>query len=302
MKLHFHTADVFTDRRFGGNPLAVFPDGGALGEEQMQEIAREFNLSETVFVLPPEDVAHSRRLRIFTPMNELPFAGHPTVGTAHVLATLGAIPLTGDETRIVFEEGVGPVPVVIRSSNGLPVFCQLAAAKMPEVGPPPPGRTSLADLLSLEASDILGGMNAPQALSCGVPFLLVPVKDRSAVRRARVRLDHWEATLKPFWAPDIMVFSRDPENPDYHVRARVFVPGMGIAEDPATGSAATALGGYLAARDTAADGTLRWTVEQGYEMGRPSVLEIEVDKTGGEVTGIRVGGKSVMVMEGSIQL
>ena len=300
MKHRFITADVFTDHVFGGNPLAVFPDARAIPEGALQSIARELNLSETVFVYPPENAAHARRLRIFTPAAELPFAGHPTIGTAHVLAALGEIPLGGAETRIVLEEGVGPVPVLIRANGGAPSFAQLTVAKLPEVGPPPPGRSILADILSLEPADILGGMVAPQALSCGVPFLIVPLRDRDAVRRARVRLDHWESSLKAYWAPDIMVFSRDPEGEGADVRARVFVPGQNITEDPATGSAASVLGGYLAARDPSADGTLRWVVEQGVEMGRPSRLEIEVDKAAGEVTAVRVGGESVLVSEGAI--
>jgi trans-2,3-dihydro-3-hydroxyanthranilate isomerase len=300
MKHRFITADVFTDHVFGGNPLAVFPDARAIPEGALQSIARELNLSETVFVYPPESAAHARRLRIFTPAAELPFAGHPTIGTAHVLAALGEIPLGGAETRIVLEEGVGPVPVLIRANGGAPSFAQLTVAKLPEVGPPPPGRSILADLLSLEPADILGGMVAPQALSCGVPFLIVPLRDRDAVRRARVRVDHWESSLKAYWAPDIMVFSRDPEGDGTDVRARVFVPGQNITEDPATGSAASVLGGYLAARDPSGDGTLRWVVEQGVEMGRPSRLEIEVDKAAGEVTAVRVGGESVLVSEGAI--
>jgi trans-2,3-dihydro-3-hydroxyanthranilate isomerase len=192
--------------------------------------------------------------------------------------------------------------VRIRAADGRPTFAQLTAAKLPEVGPPPPGRTALAELLSLEPADLLGGMTGPQAVSCGLPFLFVPVRDRDAVRRARVRGDHWESTLKGYWAPQVMVFSRDPERAGSDVRARVFVPDLSVPEDPATGSAAAALGGYLAARDTTADGTLRWVVEQGFEMGRPSILEVEVDKKAGRTTAARVGGKTVLVCEGEMEL
>ncbi len=302
MKYKYVTADVFSDTRFGGNQLAVLLDARGLTVEQMQAIAREFNYSESAFVLPATHPSCTRKVRIFTPSDELPFAGHPTVGTAHVLAAVGEIPLTGDETKIVLEEGIGHVPVTIRSKNGVPVFAQLTAAKLPEIGPPPPGRSSLAELLSLEANDIVGGTNAPQALSCGLPFLFVPVKDRGAVRRARVRMDLWDSALRQYWAPQVMVFARDPELPTSHIRARVFVPGLAVPEDPATGSAAAALGGYLGAREAQTDGTLRWVVEQGFEMGRPSILEIEIDKVAGEVTAIRVGGASVLVMKGSIDI
>ena len=301
MKYRFVTADVFTDTPFGGNQLAVLPDARGLDDEQMLNVTREFNFSETVFVFPPEK-GHTRKLRIWTPGGEIPFAGHPTVGAAHVLAAIGDIPLNGGETHIVFEENVGPVAVMIRAHNGQPVFAQLTAAKLPEVGPPAPARETLADILSLEAKDLIGAQWAPQAVSCGLPFLLVPLRDRDAVRRSRIRLDHWERTLGGAWARDIMVFSRDPEREGSDIRARMYGPSVSVAEDPATGSACAALGGYLAARDTTTDGTLHWVVEQGFEMGRPSILEIEVDKRNGAVTAVRVGGASVVMSEGTMEV
>jgi trans-2,3-dihydro-3-hydroxyanthranilate isomerase len=297
----FATADVFTDTPFGGNQLAVIPDARGLDTERMQAVAREFNYSETVFVFPPENSAHTRRLRIFTPAAELPFAGHPTVGTAFVLASLGEIPLEDDETDIVFEENVGPVPVRIRSREGRPVFTQLSVAKLPETGPPPPSRSALAELLSLQASDLLGGSSSPQAVSCGLPFLIVPLKDRDAVGRARIRLEKFEEAVARYWAPNIMVFSKDPESADAQIRARVFVPELAVPEDPATGSAAAALGGYLMARESA-DGTKRWIIEQGVEMGRPSRIEVEADRADGKITAVRVGGATVMVAEGTIRV
>ncbi|HEY7860134.1 MAG: PhzF family phenazine biosynthesis protein [Gemmatimonadales bacterium] len=296
MRARFYTLDVFTDRTFGGNPLAVFPDATKIPEGALQSIALELNLSETVFVYPPEDPKHTRRVRIFTPVYEMPFAGHPTVGCAFALAALGEIPLSG-ETRIVLEEGVGPVPVLIRGQFKLPEFAQLSVAKLPETGPPPPGRSHLAEMLSLDPPDILGGMTAPQSISCGFPFLIVPLRDLDAVRRARVRMDQWDAALKSYWAPDVMVFARDTER-DGVIRARVFVPGQGIIEDPATGSAVAALGGYLGARESAASGNFTYVVEQGFEIKRPSILELEVDKVDGEITAVRVGGSAVMVSEG----
>ena len=300
MRARFYTLDVFTDRAFGGNPLAMFPDATRLPESSLQSIALEMNLSETVFVYPPADPNHTRRVRIFTPVRELPFAGHPTVGCAFALAALGEVPLAG-ETRIVLEEGVGPVPVLIRGEFKKPTFAQLSVAKLPETGPPAPGRTHLAEMLSLEAADILGGMSAPQAISCGFPFLMVPLRDLDAVRRARVRMDQWDSALKSYWAPDILVFARDADR-DGVIRARVFVPGQGIIEDPATGSAVAALGGYLGARETAASGHFSYTVEQGFEIKRPSFLELEVDKTNGEISAVRVGGSAMMVSEGMMDV
>jgi trans-2,3-dihydro-3-hydroxyanthranilate isomerase len=299
LKVRFHTADVFTNRIFGGNPLAVIPDARGLDGRQMQAIASEFNLSETAFVLPPDDPAHTRKLRIFTPAAEVPFAGHPTVGTAHVLASLGEI--RGEvESRIVFEEAVGPVPVTIRWHEGAPVFCQLSVAQMPETGPRPPTRAAIAAMLSLDVQDLVTGTNATEALSCGLPFLFIPVRDRDAVARARVRMDLWEDKFRNYWAPQVMVFSRDPELERSDVRARVFVPGLSVPEDPATGSCAAALGGYLGARDDMREGKLSYRLEQGFEMGRPSLLDIEVDKREGAITAIRVGGESVMVAHGEM--
>jgi trans-2,3-dihydro-3-hydroxyanthranilate isomerase len=299
LNLPFYTADVFTNRIFGGNPLAVIPDARGLDGARMQAIATEFNLSETVFVLPPDDPAHTRKLRIFTPAAEVPFAGHPTVGAAHVLASLGE--LRGDvESRIVFEERVGPVPVTIRWHEGQPVFCQLSVAQLPVVGPRPPTRAAIAAMLSLDVHDLVTGTNATEAVSCGLPFLFVPVRDREVLARAHVRMDLWTDKFRSYWAPQIMVFSRDPELPGSDIRARVFVPGLSVPEDPATGSCAAALGGYLGTRDDMQEGKLSYRVEQGFEMGRPSLLDIEVDKRGGAITAIRVGGESVMVSRGEM--
>ena len=302
MRARYLTADVFTDHRFGGNQLAVFPDARDIDPGLFQNIAREFNYSETTFVLPPDDPSHTAKVRIFTPGGELQFAGHPTVGTAHVLATIGAVALTGPETRIVFEEGVGPVPVTIRATNGKPRFAQLSAAKLPEVGPPPPPREALAAILGLAAGDLLDGATPPQSVSCGTPFLFVPLRDWATVGRARIRGDVWESTLGSYVTDMVFLFAMDPEHPGHHVRARMFAPGVGVPEDPATGSACAALAGYLAERDPRTDGTLKWIVEQGFEMGRPSILEVEVDKKNGKTTAARVGGKTVLVCEGDMEL
>src|SRR5690349_3270902 len=244
----FYTCDVFTNDRFGGNQLAVFPDARDLDPALMQPIAREFNFSETTFVLPPTDPANTRRVRIFTPGGELQFAGHPTVGTAFVLATIGAFPLTGAETRIVLEEGVGPVPVTVRSENGTPGFAQLSVAQLPMVGPPPPSAADLAKCLNLDAGDIRTGEWGPEGRSCGTPFLMVPVRDRKALAKARVNLDAWEAVLSKYWTDKVFFFCDEPEREGSHFRARMFAPGIGVAEDPATGSACAGFAGYIADR------------------------------------------------------
>jgi trans-2,3-dihydro-3-hydroxyanthranilate isomerase len=295
----YHTADVFTDVPFGGNQLAVLPNAAGLTDVQMLAITREFNFSETVFVFPPEDPKNTRRLRIYAPSGELPFAGHPTVGTAYVLAHIGEIKLTGDETRIVFEEGVGPVSVLIRASGGKPVFTQLSAAKIPERRAASIDAAGLAEVLSLDPSDIrYDELFMPEAVSVGLPFLFVPLRSIDALGRARVREDVWERTLKGSWAPDIYVFVVADDS----VRSRMFGPKAGVSEDPATGSAAAAFGGYLAWRSTKRDGTLKTLIHQGVEMGRPSRLEVETDLEGGVVKAVRVGGASVLVSSGTLHV
>jgi trans-2,3-dihydro-3-hydroxyanthranilate isomerase len=301
-RFRYLTADVFTSVPFGGNQLAVFPDARGIPEHRLLDVTREFNYSETTFVFPPDDARHSRRVRIFTPGGEVPFAGHPTVGTAHALAETGEIELTGDTTRIVLEEKVGPVPVTIRAESGRPVFAQLSVAKLPEVAATPPSRDELARVLGLEVDDLLGGDWSPQALSCGLPFLFVPLHDRGAVARARIRMEAWEATLANAPVSEIMVFAPGGERPGTDYRARMFAPGLSVPEDPATGSACAALGGYLAARHDRRDGTLHWVVEQGFEMGRPSILEVEADVAQGAVTGVRVGGATVLLCEGTMAI
>lgn len=309
MSYEFHTADVFTDRPFGGNQLAVLPHARGLTNVEMAAVAKEFNYSETVFVFPPENPAHTRKVRIFTPGGELPFAGHPTVGTAFVLAVTGEIALDGDETRIVLEEGVGPVPVVIRAVGGVPRFCQLTAARVPEVISRSYDPSEIAALLSLDAGDLdTGSEYAIEAVSAGLPFLFVPLRGQDALSRARLNLAKWEEVLAASPASDVFLFTEDDSSRarcgirkgDAIVRARMFGPGVNVAEDPATGSACAALGGYLARRSGMRDGTIKHTVHQGVEMGRPSLLEVETDVACGVVRAVRVGGNSVLVGSGTL--
>ena len=299
MRYRYHTADVFTHQPFGGNPLAVVMDATGLDGETMRTIAREFNYSETVFVLPPDNPAHTARLRIFTPARELPFAGHPTVGTAFLLVHSGAVDFDGPETRLVLEEGVGPVPVTVhRDGAGRVASCQLSVAQLPEFGPPAPERGAIAAMLGLAPDQLLDGEFAPTAVSCGVPFLLVGVRDSAAVRRSRPDLVQWAKILGNFWATEALVYTPAPDLPDCELHGRMYAPSMGIPEDPATGAAGAALAGFLGSR--AGDGSHAWRLAQGVEMGRPSRLMLEADTAGGAVTGVRVGGTSVAVCEGWI--
>jgi trans-2,3-dihydro-3-hydroxyanthranilate isomerase len=301
MRHRYHTLDVFTDRVFGGNPLAVFPDARGIAPARMQRAARELNLSETVFVLPPETAEGTRRLRIFTPGVELPFAGHPTVGTAILLALLGEVPLEGGEARVVFEEGAGPVPVTIRARDGEPAFARLSAAMLPERRPSPVARGELAAMLGLSGDDVVEDGGAAEAVSCGVPFLIVPVRSVETLGRIHVDAGAWNRLLAREWAPHLYAFA-PAAGGGADFRVRMFAPAMGIAEDPATGAAASSFAGYLAMREAAEDGAFRWTVEQGIEMGRPSTLHLEADKAAGRVTAVRVGGSAVPVGEGWMEI
>jgi trans-2,3-dihydro-3-hydroxyanthranilate isomerase len=296
----FYTADVFTSEMFGGNQLAVFPLATGLDTRLMQAIAKELNLSETVFVFPSDNLPHTRKLRIFTPGTELPFAGHPTLGAAFVLASIGEVALDGTTTSIVLEEGVGPISVTIRAEGGRPTYCALTAARLPEFGPPPPPVDEIAAVLSLRPDEIRRNGFSPRGVSCGVPFFLVPVRDEGALARARPDLSVWERSFSSWWAPHLYPFVDAAGRKGADIRARMFAPGMGIAEDPATGAAAAALAGYLAVTRPQGNGTLRWVVDQGIEMGRPSRLHVECDRDGDRVMAIRVGGSAVMVAEGTL--
>jgi trans-2,3-dihydro-3-hydroxyanthranilate isomerase len=293
-------ADVFTGRLFGGNQLAVFPDASEIPLETMPQIARELNLSETVFVLPPSDPRHSCRLRIFTPAMELPFAGHPTVGTACVLAATGRAALTGNEAELVFEENVGPVTVRVRCSDQR-YFAQFDVFKLPEEGPPAPPIEKLAAMLTLSEDDVLDGVRGPRALSCGVPFLFITLRDRAVLERVRLNASIWSELLSRHWAPHVYVIAHEPQIAGSLVRARMFAPAMGIIEDPATGAAAAALPGYLGAAGQR-DGIVTIRIEQGLEMGRPSAIDVEAAFSSGVLQSVRVGGECVMVGKGKLDL
>jgi trans-2,3-dihydro-3-hydroxyanthranilate isomerase len=301
LTLRYLTLDVFTATPFGGNQLAVFPDARGIPEGSLLPITREFNFSEVTFCYPPEDAAHTRRVRIFTPGGEIPFAGHPTIGTAAALA-LAEGALEGKAGRFTLECGVGLVPVEVRVEDAARVWAEFAVAKLPELGPQAPTINTLSEILSLEPSDLVGGALSPQAVSVGYPFLLVPIKSLDALARARVRMERWEQTLAKFWAKELFLAARDPEKGEHHWRARMFAPGLNIPEDPATGSAVAAFGGWLAMKDPKPEGAFAWSVDQGIEMGRPSRLDVSATKEGGAVTAVRVAGRAVLMGEGALRL
>jgi trans-2,3-dihydro-3-hydroxyanthranilate isomerase len=296
MQRRYVTVDVFTDRAFGGNPLAVVLDAEGLSTEQMQAIAIEFNYSETTFVLPPHDKAHDAEVRIFTVRSEIPFAGHPNVGTAFVLASRAKMP----PARLLFEEKAGLVPVEISSADGKVTNTELTA-------PQPLKRLSqvsaeqVAACLSLAAVDIRTDRHQPHIISVGLPFLAVEIASREALKRAKPNAEAFARTLPLDGNDAIYFYTRDVPAGEAtcRVQARMLHPGAsGLTEDPATGSATAAAAALFADLDGVSDGELKMIIGQGFDMGRPSILLTRVRKQAGKVVSAHVGGACVFMMEG----
>lgn len=286
--------DVFTDRPFGGNQLAVFPAADHLDTSAMQRIARELNLSESVFVMRGTNTADAR-LRIFTPGMELPFAGHPTIGAAIALASDGGA--FSDRRGIVFAETAGDVPVAIERQGGL-VMATLTVPKRPVAIDTDVTREAAAALVGLAVDDLASAN--PTAYSAGVPFQFIAVASVAALNR--VALDHqvWRASIGGTEAPHVVALAAAPNARDIHMR--MFAPLMGITEDPATGAAAAALAGWLLDHERPGDGTHRWQVHQGHAMGRPSLILLEADVARGRIEAVRVGGSAVIIGRGSLSV
>ena len=300
-KLRYHIVDVFTDRAFGGNPLAVFTNGRGIRPELMQAIAKELNLSETTFVLPPEDSENDYRVRIFTPGAELPMAGHPTVGTSFILAREHMIPLGEEEVTIKLEEGVGPIPVTLTFKEGAPDLIWMRQP-LPKFGPRFKDPQLIAEMLSIEP-DAIESAWPIEAVSCGVPFLFVPLKSLAAMRAIRFRLDVWERILGDFGVSEVFVFTKETELAGSSVHSRMFAPALGVWEDPATGGASGPLGCYLVRHKVFGESKdSEFTSEQGIEMGRPSIIKIIIEHEAGEIRGVRVGGQCRFMGEGYLEV
>ena len=301
----FLQVDVFTAKPFGGNPLAVFHEAEGLTAEEMQQLAKEMNLSESTFVLPSRAPGADFKVRIFTPTSELPFAGHPVVGTHWALAHLGRVDLREPVTRVCFELGVGVLPADLHVVGGRVERVVMTQdrpsfhAVLGEVG-------ELAGALGL-ASEAIGETGLPvQLVSTGIPQLMVPVRQLAEVQELGAdRLDVGALTrvCRGLGTDCVMVFCLETESPEATVHARMFAPSLGVPEDPATGSANGALGAYLVHHRAVpvTEPTTHITSEQGLEMSRPSTLYVEVDSGGGEVTAVRVGGEVVAVAEGEVR-
>jgi trans-2,3-dihydro-3-hydroxyanthranilate isomerase len=298
LSYRYYTCDVFTETRFGGNPLAVLPDAAGLSDDQMQQIAREFNFSESTFVFPAKG-DHTRHVRIFTPNRELPFAGHPNVGTAFVLASAGEFGEIRSSRTVTFEEKAGPVSVTIREVGGKVTGCEVAAPEPLSLGKTISPRL-VASAVSLAPEDVVTKIHSPQVASVGFPFVFAELRDRSALERAVVNINGFEALSREEVRPSVYLYARVEDG--FDIRARMFAPSSGVPEDPATGGAGCAVAGLLAHYDAASDGSFRLRIAQGVEMGRPSILLARAQKTAGVVQATWIGGTCVLISEGVLHL
>lgn len=296
----YHLTDVFTNRPFGGNPLAVFTDAASILPELMPLIARELNLSETTFVLPPTNPANNYRVRIFTPDREMPMAGHPTIGTAHVLSLLGMIPRQGNHTTAIFEELVGDIPVTISYRDNMPDMIWMTQPE-PQFGPILPDPAPVLAALSLPPEAI--SPNYPiQVVSTGVPYLYVPITSLDYIRRISIDTNACRKLLDPLNTDGIFPFTTQVETPGSTVHSRMFFLGHGIFEDPATGSAGGPLAAYLHRYNITPDSSTTIISEQGLEMHRPSYLHIRLLMDGTTYKAVQVGGQCHYMGKGQLHI
>lgn len=297
-RFEYLLVDVFTNRQFGGNPLAVFPEGQAIPEDLLQRITKELNLSEAAFVMPPRNDETDFHVRIFTPGREVPMAGHPTVGTAFALAHLGHIqPIDSGAKHTHFEEGVGTIPVELSFENGKPTQIVMDQP-LPTFEQPLENRAEITAMLNLSEDDLA---DLPiQVVSTGVPFLYIPLKSLDSIERASLRMEVWRDLLEV----DIFLLTPETVEPTSTVHSRMFAPTMNISEDPATGAASGPLGAYLVEHGvvTAQNGVAEILSEQGFEMGRPSYLHIAIGVENQTINRVRVGGECVMMGGGYFEI
>ncbi len=294
MSRRYKILDVFTDRPLAGNPLAIVLESDGLDGDAMQAIAREFNLSETVFVASSDNPAHTARVRIFTPVNELPFAGHPTVGTAICMARERFDGPGEHDAVIVLEEGIGAVRCGVRI-DGASGFAEFDCPKLPERAGEAPEKKQAAAALGLETTEIGFENHVASVWSAGVPFHFVPIRNLGVLATARANRAVWK---EAFGEHGAFLYTRETEGHDHSFRARMFAPTFGIEEDPATGSAVAAFAGPMHVFDDMPDGEHIAMIEQGYEMGRPSLIRLEVSVEHGAIANVRIGGNAVEVAAG----
>lgn len=295
MKLNYLLLDVFTTERLKGNPLAVVCKADGLLDDEMQAIAREFNLSETVFVTKPQIERNTASIRIFTPQTELPFAGHPTVGAAVVLG------LQHKLSAVRIEEKVGLITALVERVDKRTGHARFSLPHLPEEVGKPPERSSIARALGLDPHDIGCGLYQPAVFTAGVVFYLVPVRNTETLKRIEPNMGSWTSTF-PLGHHSVYVFTETPDENDNQIAARMFSPGMGLTEDAATGSAAAALTGLLARHTITASGQDEFVLRQGHEMGRPSRIEIQFRKENDVLVHGSIGGHVVFLGEGALDL
>ena len=298
MKRRFVTLDVFTTRPLAGNPLAVVLDAEGLDDPTMQAIAREFNLSETVFVFPATDSSSRARLRIFAPATELPFAGHPTVGTAVILGQLDG----ARQREFVLEENVGAIACRFRSTGTQSGWAAYTVPRTPSRQAAGPAADAMAGALGLSINDFDIERYPVERWSAGNPFSFVPIRSLDAMRRCAIELARFEKAFGSDSPAAAFLFCRETTDSGSAFHARMFAPYLGMLEDPATGSAVAAFAGYLAAHGRYADGEHILPIEQGYEMGRPSLMELTIEISGGKLTRAAIAGDAVVVTEGILQV
>ncbi|GAC1552904.1 MAG: PhzF family phenazine biosynthesis protein [Beijerinckiaceae bacterium] len=300
MKRRFYTLDVFTDRVLAGNPLAVVFDSDGLDTLRMQAIAREFNLSETTFVFDPHDPVNTARLRIFTPARELPFAGHPTIGSAVMIAGVRAPEMLGrNDLQIVIEEEIGLVRCTVRRRKGEVYFGSFALPMLPATVAGVPASGAVADALGLQTPDIGFDSHRVSRFSCGTPFTFVPIDGLAAIARARPETAHFSNVFGEMGA---FLYTRETNDDANMIHARMFAPNFGVAEDPATGSAAAAFAGVATEFEAPEDGMHAITIEQGFEMGRPSLIHLTIEIAAGQLVAGEIGGSAVIVSQGTIDV
>jgi len=303
LRRKYYVLDVFTEHPLGGNPLAAVVDCDGLDDATMQRIAGEFNLSETIFVLAPRDPINTARLRIFTPQAELPFAGHPTVGGAILVAELRAAALLrAQDLRVVIEEEIGAIACTVSHRAGQPHRAHFTMPKLPARIGLPQDMDLVAAALSLTAADIGFDRHVPTVYSAGLPFTFVPVANLAAIARAKPRLELFETAFGVHAPGAAFLYTCETVAPEHQYHARMFAPSLGISEDPATGSAAAAFAGVITAFEKIPDGSQALVIEQGFELGRPSLITLALDLERSVLVEASIGGAAVIVAEGTLDL
>lgn len=303
MEQIFHIVDTFTKTAFNGAQIAVFPKADDLNKTQMQQLAKELNLSQSVFIFPATEQEAVRKIRIFTPQAEIDFAGQAVVATGFVLASRGEVTLEGEHTAIVLELKSGLLKTSISQKEGKPSLVQFSTEALPIVDRFTPTEAELSDILALDINTIDSKLFRTRLVSCGTPFLVVPIKYYDAVRRAKFDYSAWSQSAAPQTAAqEILLFSRNPDRQDVEFHLRIVGPRIGLKEDPPVGGSLLAFAAYLCSHEHILKGTYTFAIDRGTEETRRSVLNLEMDNKGQNKVAIRVGGEAVMVAEGKINV